>query len=135
MERSLALFLRLTAVILLLALPAVFLPQPWMDWIHQSLGMGPMPQGPLVLYLARSESLLYALLGLGYWHIASDPRRYLPLLRRATALFAVFAIGIVGIDIASDMPPWWVVLEGIVLAGWTLAQWRLVREVMRTCPD
>ena len=43
-------------VMTLLALPAVFLPQAAMDAIHRSLGLGPLPEGPIVLYLARSLS-------------------------------------------------------------------------------
>src|SRR5687768_13106421 len=80
-ERRLALFLRWTAALLLLALPAVVLPHAWMDAIHQWLGLGPLPELPMVAYLARSESALYGVLAALYWHAAGDVRRYLPLLR------------------------------------------------------
>jgi hypothetical protein len=135
MESLLVLFLRLTGLVLLLALPAVFLPHAWMDTIHQALGMGPLPDLPIVSYLTRSVSLLYALLGAVYWYLALDVPRHLPLLRFTNVLLVFFTAVMIGIDVASDLPAWWTVTEGIVLIGWTVMQWWLVRRVARTtCP-
>src|SRR5438270_8965264 len=113
MEKHLALFLRLTGAVLLLALPAVFLPYAWMDAIHRGFGMGSLPELPVVSYLTRSVSLLYALLGAAYWHFASDVRRYLPLLRFVNALLVVFTAAMIAIDVASDVPAWWTATEGV----------------------
>ena len=43
-------------VMVLLALPAVFMPTAWMDYFHRDLGLGPLPRGPIVEYLTRSIS-------------------------------------------------------------------------------
>jgi len=40
------------------------------------MGLGDMPKGPIVEYLARSTSLFCALPGELLWYIASDLRRY-----------------------------------------------------------
>src|SRR5687767_4147070 len=80
-ERLLAFLLRVAAVVLLLALAAVFFPRSWMSAVHEVMGLGPLPEGPIVDYLARSASLLYAHLGALYWFVAPDVRRHLPVIR------------------------------------------------------
>ena len=47
---------------MLLAFFAIFLPVRWMAVTHEWLGLGEFPASPLVDYLTRSASLLYA------WH-------------------------------------------------------------------
>src|SRR6476469_2556630 len=59
-EGYLAFMLRLEAVVLLCAIPPALMPTEWMASAHAWLGMGTMPRGPLVEYLTRSLSLLYA---------------------------------------------------------------------------
>jgi hypothetical protein len=113
----------------LLALPAVFLPHSWMDAIHQRLGMGTLPELPVLSYLTRSESLLYALLGAVYWYFSCDVRRYLPLLRFTASLLVAFTFFMITIDLNAELPVWWTVTEALVLAGWAIAQWGLVHAV------
>ena len=57
---------------------------------HASLGLGPMPQGPLVGYLIRSASALYALHGALALFLSFDVRRY---WRVITFLAAPMRIG------------------------------------------
>jgi len=57
-EKSLAMILRLAAFILLVALIPVVMPFVWMKDIHQYLGMGQLPEGPIVGYLTRSLSAM-----------------------------------------------------------------------------
>ena len=53
--------LRLVGGVELLAVPFVLLPVAWMDAVHdRGLGLGPLPRGPVVEYMARSLSVLYA---------------------------------------------------------------------------
>jgi hypothetical protein len=63
-ERILVWLLRVTGVIMLTALGAVVMPFGWMNSIHQQLGLGALPNVPIVGYLTRSISALYALHGL-----------------------------------------------------------------------
>ena len=72
----LPLLLRIFGTSSLLAVIFVVAPGDWMRGIHRELGMGEMPDAPVVWYLARSESALYAVLGGLFWVLASDPRRY-----------------------------------------------------------
>jgi hypothetical protein len=62
-ERHLALLLRGIGCLDLLALIAVVMPRHWMDVAHQWAGLGSIPREPIVGYLARTASALYALHG------------------------------------------------------------------------
>src|SRR5262245_27062262 len=53
-EKALVLLLRIVGVPALFALVAVFMPVSWMAATHRWLGLGEMPTGPVVEYLARS---------------------------------------------------------------------------------
>ncbi len=99
-------------MVMLLALPAVFMPLDSMAATHRWLGLGDFPGGPLVEYLARSTSLLYVLLGALFLVIASDLRRYAPIVRFFGAAFAVFGLVMAGIDLRVGMPLYWTLGEG-----------------------
>ena len=62
-DKVLVILLRFGGVIALFALVAVFMPLSWMAATHRWLGLGEMPTGPVVEYLARSLSAFYAFLG------------------------------------------------------------------------
>jgi hypothetical protein len=80
-ERILVWLLRISGVIMLTALGAVAMPYDWMNVIHQKQGLGELPHVPIVEYLTRSISALYALHGALLVFVASDLRRYLPVVR------------------------------------------------------
>src|SRR5271155_3846213 len=65
----------------LFALIPVVMPWSWMAATHRWLGLGEMPTGPIVAYLARSLSAFYALVGALCLVMASDLDRYRPLVR------------------------------------------------------
>jgi len=69
-EQVLKLFLRLIGSAALLALIFVAAPHAWMDAIHAQMGMGQLPDAPVVGYLARSTSAFYALLGGLLWVVS-----------------------------------------------------------------
>ena len=50
-ERTLVWLLRLSAVLLLTAIVPAVMPFAWMKAIHRLLGMGELPEGPIIGYL------------------------------------------------------------------------------------
>jgi hypothetical protein len=127
-ERHLVWFLRATAVLLLAAAPAVVMPTAWMRTIGACLGLE-VPDAPLVDYLTRSVSALYAALGAYCWFLSCDVRRYLPLLRFMIPLTALFDVTLIVLDALIPMPIAWMVGEAVAIVGWTLALWWLVRRL------
>ena len=111
-ETVLVILLRVAAVILLSALVAVVMPFPWMEDIHARLGMGELPDRPIVGYLARSCSLFYAMHGALLFFVSLDVPRFLPVIRFLGWLGVVFGVVIVPLDAAAGMPLWWTLGEG-----------------------
>ena len=66
-ERALKLILRVMGSSSLLALIFIGVPHSWLESIHAALGMGQLPDQPVVGYLARSTSAFYAMAGGLFW--------------------------------------------------------------------
>lgn len=111
-DKALVLLLRLVGVPALFALVAVVMPTSWMAATHRWLGLGEMPAGPVVEYLARSVSAFYALVGALCLVVASDLDRYRPLVRFLGVAFALMSVVLLGVDLAAGMPWWWTASEG-----------------------
>ena len=112
--------MRLSAVLLLVALIPAVMPFAWMKDIHRLLGMGELPEGPIMSYLTRSLSAMYALHGALVFFVSLDVRRYLPLVKFIAILGIMFGVGMLVLDLAVAMPPLWIAGEGpfiIVLGG------------------
>jgi len=116
-DRLLRLFLMLVGVADLLAIVVVFLPDGWLGWAHEAVGLGTLPSGRIVGYLARSTSLLYGIHGAMLLVLASDVAHYRLLIRWYGRVFAVAGLLLVGVDIAESMPVWWTVFEGVAVVG------------------
>ena len=97
---------------MLTALGAVVMPFDWMNSIHQQVGLGELPHVPVVGYLTRSISGLYALHGALLMFLAGDVCRYLPVVRFLAVAGAVFGAMMLAIDCAVGMPVPWTVGEG-----------------------
>ena len=106
-DKALVILLRFVGVPALFALVAVVMPFSWMVATHRWLGIGEMPDGPVVEYLARSVSLFYALFGALCLVLASDLERYRPLVRFLGVAFALMSLVLLGVDLAAGMPWWW----------------------------
>src|ERR671927_409654 len=78
----------------LFALIPVLMPVSWMAATHRWLGLGEMPTGPIVEYLARSLSAFYALVGALCLVVASDLDRYRPLVRFLGLAFALMSVAL-----------------------------------------
>jgi hypothetical protein len=119
-EKTLVLLMRFSGVLLLTAMIPVVMPFAWMQDIHRALGMGEFPAGPIVGYLTRSLSAMYAMHGALVFFVSLDVRRYLPLVKFLAVLGILFGSGMLVLDIMVGMPPSWIIGEGpfiIVLGG------------------
>jgi hypothetical protein len=111
-DQVLAVLFRIVGVTALFALVPVFMPFSWLAAIHRWLGLGEMPTGPVVEYLARSVSVFYALFGAVCLMVASDLERYRPLVCFLGLAFAAMSVVFFGVDLAAGMPWWWSGSEG-----------------------
>jgi hypothetical protein len=111
-EEVLIWLLRVGGAVLLTALGAVVMPFDWMNVIHQHTGLGELPHVPIVDYLTRSISAIYALHGALIVFMSSDVRRYLPVVRFLGAAGVGFGVLMLGIDHLAGMPLPWTVGEG-----------------------
>jgi hypothetical protein len=111
-------YLIVTGLILLTAVPCACLSYSAMDSVHQSLGLGTLPDGPMTLYLARSASVLYASIGPVYLFLARDPMVYSALLRLLGTIKIFLGASLVAIDVAAGLPWFWTAWEGPFVAAW-----------------
>ena len=118
-------FLRVFGGITLLALPFVFVPTAWMAAIHESLELGPFPQGPITEYLARSLSAFYAFAGALALLFSTDVVRYRAAIRLFAAATAVFSVVLLWIDLKVGMPASWTWTEGPLTFPLGVVMWWL----------
>ena len=112
-DRLLQWLLRFVGGIELCAIPFILVPMSWMAEVHASLlGLGPMPQAPIVEYMARTLSLLYAVHGAVVFRVSFDLVRFRPFVGFLGALHIAVGLCIIGIDLAAGLPWWWVLGEG-----------------------
>src|SRR5262249_10905853 len=84
----------------------------WLEIGHRWAGLGELPAAPIVGYLARSASALYALHGATVVFVSFDVERYRPLIRFLALLAVVHGGVMFGIDWVVGMAAWWLWLEG-----------------------
>jgi hypothetical protein len=116
-ERTLKLLLRAAGAVCLLAVVAVVMPRRWMAVSHQWLGLGTLPEGPIVEYLARSLSALYALLGGLMILVAGDVRRYAPVIAYVGATHILMGDVVLAVGLLAALPWYWTACEGPAGAG------------------
>jgi hypothetical protein len=123
-ERALVVLLRVSGGVMLLALFAIVLPTEWMAATHRWLGLGEFPASPLVDYLTRSASALYAIQGGLVLVLARDVRRFAPVIVYVAWAGVVFGVIMIGVDAAAGMPLYWKVGEGpLVLVLGLITLW------------
>jgi hypothetical protein len=116
-HRLLAVALWILGAVDMLALVVPLLSDAVIAWCHRQLGLGTIPTEPIVGYLARSASIMYALHGLVVIYVSFDLPRYWPLIR-VLGIAAVIHGGLmIVIDVRVGMPGWWTLLEGPCFAG------------------
>jgi hypothetical protein len=109
------------------------MPFSWMAATHRWLGLGEMPTGPVVKYLARSPSAFYALAGALCLAVASDLGRYRPLAPFLGVAFALLSLALLGVDLAAGMPWWWSASEGPGGVVFGVVLFVLARPAPRPC--
>ena len=112
LEKILVIILRLDALLLLSALVPSMMPLAWMQNIHCAMGLGDLPAGPIVAYLTRSLSMMYALHGATLLYLSFHIRRFLPVVRFLVLIGIVFGLWMTALDVAIGMPLFWIVGEG-----------------------
>ena len=110
--RVLKFLFRLLGTSSLFALIFVAAPREWMTSIHSWLGMGVLPDSPVVWYLARSTSALYALVGGVFWVVSSDLRRHRRVATYLGCAVAVFGVILLVVDWTEGLPLFWKIWEG-----------------------
>ena len=80
--------------------------------IHAELGLGRLPDAPIVGYLARLTSAFYAIEGGLFWVVSFDVVRYRPLVRYLGATTTLFGVVLLGVDWLEGLPLSWTLWEG-----------------------
>ncbi len=128
-EKLFQALLRIIGTSSLFSIFAVMMPYDWMNAVHQWLGMGTLPNDPIVGYLARSLSAFYALLGGLLWVLSFDLRRYRTVLRYLGWGTFLFGLTLLVVDSVEHLPRFWRIGEGIFDAVFGLVILWLNRQV------
>lgn len=118
-RRLLIVLLRLGAVITGLAFLTLPMPVATMVSVHRWLGLGELPPGPIVEYLARSVSALYGFHGVLLFLLSTNVDRFAPIITFVAVMNVLFGIILIVIDVKAGLPALWIALEGpvVVLIG------------------
>ncbi len=133
-ERALAVLLRVTAAVMATAIVPAVMPLAWMDAAHRWLGMGPLPRGPVVEYLARTLSAFYAFHGALLWIFAGDAARYAPAIRFSFGAGLVFGAAVLLVDARAGLPLRWILAEGPFVMALSAAALLLLARAVRPSP-
>ena len=110
-EKLLVWLLRIAGATEILAFIAVVMPRSWMEIANASVGLGEMPDGPLLMFMIRQASYTYGVHGLSLWLLATDVKRFRPFIIFNGIAFLIAAPVFVLIDLSSGMPLWWTVSD------------------------
>lgn len=117
-DHNLAFLLRLIGAAELAAVLFVLAPLTWMDAVHDHvLGLGPLPAGRIVEYLARHLSAVYAVHGVMVLAISFDLPRYRPLARILGWCHVGLGVALGWVDWSAGFPWAWTLGEGTLVAA------------------
>jgi len=132
LEQALKVILRLIGSTSLFALIFVTVPHSLMDSIHSWLGLGQLPDKPVIGYLARSTSAFYALLGGLFWVVSFDLERHRLVLIYLGVAVTLFGAVLLVVDWYEGMPLFWKIWEGPFVIAFGLAMLFLTRGIRPT---
>ncbi|MCB9090407.1 MAG: hypothetical protein H6628_19080 [Calditrichae bacterium] len=128
-EQALRFILRMIGGASLFALIFIFVPYEWMNEIHHGIGLGELPEAPVVGYLARSVSAFYALFGGLFLLLSLDVKRHRELISAVGLGTAFLGLALLFIDWHEGLPFWWKVWEGPFVTVVGLAIFGLSRKM------
>src|ERR1044072_2936747 len=108
-RQLLIVLLRFGALMTGLAFLTVPLPVESMVSTHRWLGLGDLPQVPIVEYLARSVAAFYGFHGVLLFVLSTDFPRYAPIITFIAAMNILLGLMLVAIDAHASLPVWWIV--------------------------
>lgn len=126
---SLSWLLRLVGLIEVLAFVAVIMPRAWMETSHTWLGLGQMPEGSVLMLMIRQASYAYGMHGISLWVLASDVKRFRPLLVLNGLSFLLAGPVFFIIDYTNELPWWWTVSDSLSCAFFGAAMLWLTRGI------
>lgn len=112
-ERVQKYFLRLAGAVEILAFISVIMPRSWMEVGHEWLGLGPMPNAPVLLYMIRQASYTYGVHGISLCLLSTDLQRFRPLLILNGIAFLLAGVVFFLIDYTSGMPWSWTISDAM----------------------
>lgn len=105
--------LRLTGSVEILAFAAVVMPRAWMETSHTWLGLGEMPDGPIIMFMIRQASYTYGMHGVSLWILASDVDRFRPIVLFNGISYLLAGLVFFLIDYHSGMPWFWTISDSL----------------------
>ncbi|MEZ6096658.1 MAG: hypothetical protein R3C03_20915 [Pirellulaceae bacterium] len=111
-ELLLGRLLVLLGVVLASATIPMIFPVSWMAEIHRSLGLGEFPTDPIVVYLARSTSMLYAFHGCILIYCGLNLMTTRGLVPLIVILHLFSGVFLIWTDVNSPLPWFWILGEG-----------------------
>ena len=105
--------LRVAGASEILAFFAVVMPRSWMEISHAWLGLGEMPGGPILMFMIRQSSYTYGMHGLSLWILASDVKRFQPLVIFNGVAFLLAGPVFFAIDYTYGMPWLWTLIDSV----------------------
>ncbi|HMP18113.1 MAG TPA: hypothetical protein PKD72_13900 [Gemmatales bacterium] len=113
--QTLALVLRLSAILFLIAWFGAIMPSTWMEYFHRLSNTGSWSDTPFFEYLARCTSALFGFYGVMTWYLSKDVERYLPLIRFLAWSGLPMAVILTYIGYVAGLPAWWYGTEGFAV--------------------
>ena len=95
----------------------LYMPASWMAAGHEWLGLGSWPAGPVAEHLARLTSGLYAVYGILVIVMATDVRRYAPLITAQAVLIACLGWTGTFFGWPIGIPKWWLIGDAAAVTG------------------
>ncbi len=91
-----------------------------------------MPSGPIIMFMIRQASYAYGMHGVSLWLLATNVKRYRPLILFNAVAFSVAAVVFAAIDYSAGMPHWWTVADAFGCASFGAALLLLDRLTIRS---
>ena len=93
-----------------------------MNFVHENfVHLGPLTHTPVLEYMARTLTALYAFHGAVIVRLSFDVPRYRPVVKFVGCLQVLLGLAAFAIDFAAGLPWFWAIGEGMGLTGGGLA--------------